>query len=134
MSLREQIEQRRMAQSANGSIASAKPGKSEKQPSTPPVRFLRIMKMNKRCWELPWGSFHGVGFTPGAESADDDSKYERLHLVFSRHEVAVRGYNLVGVVIAIESNTFRKLCETTEKYTDATTPVILAVEINVKTQ
>ncbi|MDF9827025.1 hypothetical protein M2447_001114 [Ereboglobus sp. PH5-10] len=133
MSLREQIEQRRMAQSANGSTVSAKPEKSETQQSEG-ATFLRLVKLSKQCWVLPWGSFHGAGFTPADAAGNDASKYDRLHLVFSRHEVAVRGYNLVGVVNAVEMTSLRELCETTEKYTDATTPVILAVEINVKIQ
>lgn len=139
MSLRDEIEQRRMAQSANGNAVSAKPEKPEKQQSGT-ATFLRLVKLTKQCWVLPWSSFHGVGYTPSSTATGDDaSKHEHLHMVFVRHEVTVRGHNLAGVVNAIETTSLRELCETAEKYTDvrkpdAATPVILAMEINVKTQ
>lgn len=144
MSLKEEIERRRMAQSANGNDNAAKheptkePCANNAAPLAAPL-FLRIVKLTKQCWVLPWASFHGIGYTPGVATENDTSKHERLHMVFMRHEVTVRGYNLVGVVDAIEATALRELCETSEKYTDdmrpdAATPVVLAVEINVKTQ
>ena len=152
MSLREELERRRMAKNADsndtersakpanaapaqisGADADERPASSPPTPSMPPL-FLCLVKTNKQRWLLPWACFHGVSYEPSAATTDDAEKLEQLHLVFMRHDVTVRGKNLAGVVDAIEETNLRELCEVAEKYQAVadTNASLIAVEIEVK--
>jgi len=154
MSLKEEIERRRAAQTAgvntnntttnassgNGVAASTPASEKHGPPAAPPPLFLRLVKRDKQCWLLPWASFHGVGYAPEAADAagEDAGRCEHLRLVFMRHDVSVRGHNLGGVVDSIESLSLRELCESSEKFHAVAkagdAPVVMALEIKVKTQ
>lgn len=119
MSLREELERRRIAKNADNNSTAESLAASPPITPMPPL-FLHLVKANKQRWLLPWACFHGVSYEPSAVIADDTDtdtdKCEQLRLVFMRHDVTVRGHSLAGVVDAIEETNLQELCEVAEKY------------------
>ncbi|MDF9828547.1 hypothetical protein M2447_002671 [Ereboglobus sp. PH5-10] len=148
MSLREEIERRRMAHVTDNNAANKPNGNSvangvsdtpsittpASTPMASPSVFLRVMKLDKQCWVLPWACFQGVSYEPACKSDDDTDKCERLHLVFMRYEVTVIGHNLAGVVDAIAETNLCELHEVADKYLPAINPthgaIIEKIEAN----
>lgn len=128
MSLREELERRRSAQStkpnrddvASSDVVSAKinePGAAA-LPATVPS-YLRITKTSKQCWLLPWACFHGASYEPSASAENNNGNCERLHMVFLRHEVVLHGFHLNSVVDSMEEGCLRQLREVSEMYQPA---------------
>lgn len=130
MSLREELERRRLAKntkpdrddvaSSDAVAAQANETAPVALPATAPS-YLRLTKTNNQSWLLPWACFHGASHEPGISSTNGDGncECERLHMIFLRHEVMLQGRNLSDVLDALESASLRQLNEVSKMYQPA---------------
>ncbi|MDE3084382.1 MAG: hypothetical protein KGJ37_04065 [Verrucomicrobiota bacterium] len=73
------------------------------------ARALQIRTLSGESWVLPWGHF------VSAQHGEADG-CEQLALLFTHHEVTLRGVRLAGLLPEIAASRLESVCELPEKF------------------